>query len=65
MEAKLGEMLFNSLKSVNEVIILKEQLRKNNEALMALADAHTGEVEMMLEDLVAENNKVLEINFNN
>jgi len=64
MEAKLGEMLFNSLKSVNEVIILKEQLRKNNEALMALADAHTGEVAMMLEDLVAENNKVLEINFN-
>ena len=64
MESKLGEMLFNSLKSVNEVIILKEQLRKNNEALMALADTHTGEVAMMLEDLVEQNNKVLEINFN-
>jgi hypothetical protein len=64
MESKLGEMLFNSLKSVNEVIILKEQLRKNNEALMALSDTHTGEVAMILEDLVAENNKVLEINFN-
>jgi hypothetical protein len=64
MEPKLGEMLFNSLKSVNEVIILKEQLRKNNEALMALSDTHTGEVAMILEDLVAENNKVLEINFN-
>lgn len=62
MNPELKESLTDALKYAKSTYILKSQLEKSNIALESLVSKHRGEVAIIIEDLIKENEKIIREN---